>query len=111
MEQAELLHSVREEIDAYKGPQDQQQYYYAREQSRIGAAQQNTDHVIEVAQAAHSHLMGQKSTLSSTYKRLQDAAERFPVINQVMMKIRVRRRRDQVILGTIIALCIFIFFL
>jgi len=49
--------------------------------------------------------------MSSAYQKLQEAVERFPVINHVMSKIRVRRRRDQIILGVIIALCIFVFFL
>lgn len=111
-EQAELLSSVREEIDAYNAPKPlSNQQYYASERTHINSTQQNAEIVLDIAHNAHTGLIAQKSVLSSSYKKLQDVAERFPVINQVMMKIRVRRRRDQVIIGALIALCIFILFM
>lgn len=108
-EHTDLITSVREEIDSYRNMSSEQ--YTQKERNMLDSAHRETDHIVDMAHVAHSNLITQKSGLSGTIKKIQDAAERFPVINQVMMKIRVRRRRDQVILGTIIALCIFIFFL
>lgn len=108
-EHAELITSVREEIDSFRNMSSEQ--YTQKEHSLLDSAHRDTDHIVEMAHVAHSGLINQKSSLSGTFKKIQDAAERFPVINQVMMKIRLRRRRDQVILGIIIALCIFVFFL
>lgn len=110
-EQAELLSSIREDIDAYNAAPLSTQQYLSAERTRITSTQQNAEIVLDIAQSAHSGLITQKGVMSSTYKRLQDVAERFPAINQVMMKIRIRRRRDQVILGVLIALCIFILFM
>lgn len=105
-EQSELLSSVRDEIDAYKSRNG-----YTASSPTMDQSHRNADTILDMAHGVHTGLITQKSALQSTYQRLQDVAERFPAVNQLMMKVRVRRRRDQMILGLVLAICMFLFFI
>ena len=50
--------------------------------------------------------MGQRASLRNIGSKLQGAASRFPMVNNLVQKIGLRKRRDAIILAGVIAFCI-----
>lgn len=110
-EQAELLNSVRDEINAYrKDPQSAQDYLLA-EKERMERMHNRADHIIDVAHAAHSNLTTQRAGLKGAYRKFQTALDRLPIISATLSKIRFRRMRDIIVLGIVIACCVYTIYL
>lgn len=105
-EHAELVSSVREEINAYR-PDG----YLLHEQERIELAQKGADQVISIAYAAQGGLSQQRGILGETGRRMQGMTDTFPVVNQIMGKVRLRRKRDTLIIGGLIAFLLFLTYL
>lgn len=64
-----------------------------------------------MAHSTQGGLLIQRSWLDGVGRKLQGAAERFPAINQIMMRVRLRRRRDSLICLALVAILIFIVYL
>jgi Golgi SNAP receptor complex protein 1 len=107
-EQAELLNSVREEINAYRKRDEER---LLTEKARVERAQSHTDHIIEIAQGVHQGLLSQGSGLRRAYRKFKEVLDGFPVISTILTRIHVRRSRDTMILGLVIAICCFVLFL
>lgn len=50
--------------------------------------------------------MKQRLVFKAMQTKLNDIANRFPLINSLVQKINLRKRRDSVILGVVIGLCL-----
>jgi Golgi SNAP receptor complex protein 1 len=48
----------------------------------------------------------QRLVFKAMQTKLNDIANRFPLINSLVQKINLRKRRDSVILGVVIGLCL-----
>lgn len=59
---------------------------------------------ISIAIETKEHLVGQRNNLKRMQARVNDLASRFPVINSLMQRISLRKRRDAIILGSIIGI-------
>ena len=66
---------------------------------------------ISVAIAAKEHLLAQRARLNHALNRLQITLQRFPLVNNVLQKINLRRRRDALIVGAVIGICLILLFL
>lgn len=60
---------------------------------------------ISIAMETREHLESQRQNLRRMHGRFNDMAHRFPVINSLVQRITIRKRRDSLILGTVIAVC------
>ena len=68
------------------------------------------DEQINIAMETRDNLVFQRETIKAFQKKLNDLTNRFPVINNLVNKINVRKkRRDVIILGTVIGLCLTFF--
>ncbi|KNC87108.1 hypothetical protein SARC_00783 [Sphaeroforma arctica JP610] len=103
-----LLSDVQTEIRAYKEGFGSGADYYASEQARLNTAHSAVDDAIGIAIATREDLHTQRRTFQSTSQRLQGIAETIPGLNVLMKKIDVRKRRDQLIIAGVIAVCLFI---
>lgn len=50
-------------------------------------------------------MMSQRGALKRMQTRVNDLSSRFPLINGLIQRINFRRRRDAVILGSVIGFC------
>ena len=69
-----------------------------------------TDSVLSQAFAVSEAFNQQRETLASINRRIVHAAGQVPGINQLIGKISTKKRRDGIILGVFIAVCVLFFY-
>lgn len=64
------------------------------------------DEQISIAVDARDHMKSQRETFKMIQTKVNDLSNRFPMINTLMAKINFRKRRDSIIIGLVIGLCL-----
>lgn len=82
------------------------QEYLLKESNALTQSQSSTDHVIQMAFDTRSDLHSQRESLLSSNRRL--SILNFPFISKIITRIGRRRRRDNIILGLVIAFLLFL---
>lgn len=80
------------------------------ERRRIDNSHSMTDSVLSQAYAINENFGMQRETLASINRRIVGAAAQVPGINSLMGRIGAKKRRDGIILGSFIALCVLALF-
>lgn len=68
------------------------------------SSERMVDDQINIAIETKEHIANQRSSLKRMQARVNDLASRFPVINSVVQRINFRKKRDAIILGSVIGL-------
>lgn len=76
------------------------------ERRRIDNSHNVADGVLSQAYAVNESFNLQRETLTSINRRIVGAASQIPGINSLMNRIGNKKRRDGIILGSFIAICI-----
>ncbi|KAJ4485745.1 V-snare-domain-containing protein [Lentinula aciculospora] len=103
LDQANLLSGVRNDIDAYKSSAADS---LLAERGRIDSSHRMADDVLNQAYETRADLARQRSSLSGINTRMGNVLNTMPGINNLVSMIKSRRRRDSVILGVVIGICI-----
>ncbi|TQS37226.1 hypothetical protein Golomagni_02308 [Golovinomyces magnicellulatus] len=108
---ANLLTSVRSDIDAYQSndPETVESTYMLGERSRIDNSLNMTDSVLSQAYAVNESFGFQRETLASINRRITGAAAQLPGLNNLISKISAKKRRDGTIMASFIAICFLMF--
>jgi Golgi SNAP receptor complex protein 1 len=64
------------------------------------------DRVLSQAYAVNENFGVQRETLASINRRIVGAANQIPGVNSLLGKIGAKRRRDGIILGVFIGICV-----
>ena len=67
------------------------------------------DH-INLAVDARETLVSQGAAFKAIQTKLNDISNRFPLINNVVQRINLRKRRDTIIIGAVIGICVMFLF-
>nr|ADD38357.1 Golgi SNAP receptor complex member 1 [Lepeophtheirus salmonis] len=67
------------------------------------------DEQINIALDSRETLISQRQAFKAMRKKLNDISNRFPVINNLVHKINLRKKKDAVILGSVIGFCLLFF--
>ncbi|KAI4164759.1 MAG: hypothetical protein LQ342_001734 [Letrouitia transgressa] len=105
---ANLLSSVRSDIDAYRSqqrPEAAEAEYMLDERARIDRSHGVADSVLSQAYAVNEQFGIQRETLGNINRRIVGAASQVPGINTLIGRIGAKKRRDGLILGGFIAFC------
>uniref|UniRef100_G3P1N0 Golgi SNAP receptor complex member 1 n=1 Tax=Gasterosteus aculeatus aculeatus TaxID=481459 RepID=G3P1N0_GASAC len=97
-EREDLLGSVRKDIESYKsgsGVNNRRTEMFLKEH----------EHLRNIAMATKENMTSQRGFLKSIQGRVNTLANRFPTINNLIQRINLRKRRDSLILGTVIGVC------
>ncbi|KAF2862825.1 V-snare-domain-containing protein [Piedraia hortae CBS 480.64] len=111
-DRAKLMSNVRADIDAYRArenPGAAEAEYMLRERDRLDRSHHVMDSVLSQAYATNESFALQRESLVGIQRRIVGAAAQIPGINGLMQKIGNKKRRDGVILGSFIALCLLVF--
>ncbi|KAI9206081.1 Golgi SNAP receptor complex member 1 [Polychytrium aggregatum] len=108
-EHAELLTTINNDINSYRSGASAQDFYLS-ERNRIDNSHSMTINILEQAYEARASLAAQGRMLLGAQGRLGTIMARFPVINNLMSKINLKKKRDALILGAVVGVCTFIFF-
>ncbi|BFZ18172.1 hypothetical protein BsWGS_21212 [Bradybaena similaris] len=112
-EREDLLGSVQRDINAYKNSSglNRRSDLYLKEHEHIRNSERLVDEQISIAIATKENLQSQGKLLTSITQKVNNFANRFPVINSLVQRINFRKRRDSIILGLVIAICIILLLL
>jgi len=103
LDQANLLSGVRNDIDAYKSSAADA---LLAERGRIDSSHRMTDDILAQAYETRSEFSRQRVSLSSINARMAGVLNTMPGINNVLSMIKSRRRRDSIIVGVVIGICL-----
>ncbi|KAN0100385.1 hypothetical protein V8E55_000369 [Tylopilus felleus] len=103
LEQANLLTGVRNDIDAYKSSAADS---LLAERGRIDSSHRMADDILEQAHETRAEFSRQSSSLAGVNTRIAGVISTMPGINNVLGMIKTRRRRDAVIIGVVVAVCL-----
>ncbi|GAA5974207.1 hypothetical protein JCM11641_003327 [Rhodosporidiobolus odoratus] len=112
-QRANLLGSVREEISAFKTATGSSVTdALLAERGRIDNSHRMADETLNQAYATRAEFSAQRSGLSQIQARMNGVAAQVPGLNSVIGMINSRRRRDSVIMGSVMGVCtlLFLFF-
>ncbi|XP_065831519.1 Golgi SNAP receptor complex member 1-like [Oscarella lobularis] len=110
----DLLGSVQRDISAYKasaGGLNRRTDLYLKENEHIRNSDRLADEAISVAMATKENLTSQRGVFGGINTRMSTLTNRFPVINSFVQRIGVKKRKDAMILGGVIAVCIIVLLL
>jgi len=79
---------------------------YLKEHDHLLNSDRLVDEQISIAMSTKENLQTQKSSLKSITQKISLVTNRFPVINSLIVRINFRKRRDSIILGIVIAVCV-----
>ncbi|KAK9389875.1 snare region anchored in the vesicle membrane C-terminus-domain-containing protein [Lipomyces mesembrius] len=116
---ANLLSSVRNDIDTFRStsssaPVDPRREadYMLNERTRIDRSNNMVDGILSQAYATREEFGRQRQVLMNIQRRVTSTASRIPGINTIVAKINTRKKRDSLIIATLLSVCIlFLFFL
>ncbi|KAK7204655.1 snare region anchored in the vesicle membrane C-terminus-domain-containing protein [Myxozyma melibiosi] len=115
-----LLSRVRNDIDSFSrspnstssAPVDprREAEYMLNERSRIERSDNLVDSILSQAYATREEFGRQRQVLMNVQRRVTSTASRIPGINSIISKINTRKKRDSLIIATLISLCILALF-
>ena len=106
-EREDLLGSVRRDIDAYKNASglNRRTELYLKEHEHARNSDQLLDEQINVAMATKENLLSQRNIFKQIQTKMNTMTSRLPVINSLMQRINIRKKRDSITLGIVIGIC------
>ena len=63
------------------------------------------DEQINIALDTRDNLVNQREILKAVQTKLNDLSSKFPMINNLVNKINLRKRRDAIIIALVIGIC------
>lgn len=114
-----LLFSVRSDIESHRQGKStlrdvgaDANDYILDESVRADNANSFADRLLQQAYATRDELYNQRLSLNNALQRMLNVLQQVPGLNVLISRINTRRKRDTLILASVIAICIiFLFFL
>lgn len=110
VEREDLLSSVQSDISDYRnkenGKRGQAMDSLQREMEHTRNSERLIDEQINIALETRESLVSQREIIKAVQTKLNDITNKFPMINNLVSKINLRKRRDTIILGLVIGLCL-----
>lgn len=106
-----LLFLVQSDISAHKqrnvsSAAENANDYILEEGRRADAANSFAERLLQLAYETRDELMNQRTMLLGALTRIQSTIQTIPGLNVLISRINTRRKRDTLILATVITLCI-----
>ncbi|XP_015792144.1 Golgi SNAP receptor complex member 1 [Tetranychus urticae] len=80
---------------------------YLKEQEHIRNSEIMIEEQINIASRTRENLLNQRNTFKAFQTQMTTLANRFPMINSLIHRINIRKRKDTIILSGVIAVCTF----
>ncbi len=107
-EKSELLRNVHTEIAIFDDSAEMR--HLANENDSLRHTQRQTRQLLEQAEMNKGKLRSQREMFEKISGRALSIAEQIPVIKDLLKRIDVKRRREAVIVGCVIAICLLLVF-
>ncbi|CAN6629349.1 golgi SNAP receptor complex member 1 [Trichomonascus vanleenenianus] len=110
-----LLTSVRTDIENHRRSAtngESEADYMLSERNRIDNAHNLTDRILSQAYETREEFVRQRANLANVQRRVLQTASHIPGLNTLIAKVNTRKKRDSLIIASLITLCIlFLFFI
>jgi len=114
IERHDLLDSVHKDISDYQrnmqgnqgSTSNRRMELLLKENEHARRSERMIDDQINIAVESRETLMNQRVAFKAIQTKLNDISNRFPLINNLVQKINMRKRRDTIIMGSVIGLCL-----
>ncbi|XP_014253531.1 Golgi SNAP receptor complex member 1 [Cimex lectularius] len=106
-----LLESVKMDIDLHKGGSSnyhRRTDMYLKEHEHLRSSDRLIDDQISIAVETRENLLSQRNSMKKLQTRLHDIGQRFPIVNSLVQRIVIRKKRDSIIIGFIVFFCVLI---
>ncbi|XP_053200664.1 Golgi SNAP receptor complex member 1-like [Panonychus citri] len=80
---------------------------YLKEQEHIRNSEIMIEEQINIASRTRENLINQRTTFKAFQTQMTTLANRFPLINSLIHRINIRKRKDTIIISGVIAVCTF----
>ncbi|EDW24837.1 GL24358 [Drosophila persimilis] len=84
---------------------------YMKETGHLSSASHLVNDQINIAIETRDHLHAQRQAFKRLQTRFNDISNRFPLISSLIQRINIKKRRDSLILGAVVAFCIILLLL
>ncbi|XP_023330017.1 Golgi SNAP receptor complex member 1 [Eurytemora carolleeae] len=112
IEREDLLSSVQTDISDFRNKDKSRgtrMDALLRESEHTRNSERLIDEQINIALETRENLVFQRETIKAFQKKLNDLTNKFPVINSLVNRITLRKRRDTIILGAVVGFCLVFF--
>ncbi|XP_035227050.1 Golgi SNAP receptor complex member 1-like [Stegodyphus dumicola] len=86
-------------------------YYLQAAKHNFGfcSSEKLVDDQISIAVKTKEELINQRIAMKAIQTKMTTLVNRFPVINSIIQRINLRKRRDSIILAIVISICLILF--
>ncbi|CBY41532.1 unnamed protein product [Oikopleura dioica] len=102
----DLLGSVRNDIEAYRNKSYSNEQTLNKENDKLKSSHNLADQAIKIAMDTQESLRFQRSLYKGINKRFLELGQKFPMLNSLIGRIKNRKKRDSLIMGTVVGFCI-----
>ncbi|ODQ68355.1 Golgi SNAP receptor complex member 1 [Nadsonia fulvescens var. elongata DSM 6958] len=111
---ANLLTNVRDDINDFhngSGGRGDEAEYMLQERSRVDNSNSMADNLLAQAYETRDEFVRQSASLSNVQRKLLHTVGSIPGISSIIAKVNTRKKRDSLIIASLIAVCLlFLFF-
>ncbi len=94
------------DISSPAGLSSRRQDYYLREMGHLNNSTKAIDRYIDNALTIKKGLVDQRRHFMNITHKIKTLTNRFPLVNNILQKIKIKKRKDSLVLGFVIAFCI-----
>ncbi|XP_018784217.1 PREDICTED: Golgi SNAP receptor complex member 1 [Bactrocera latifrons] len=84
---------------------------YLKESTHLNSSSNMVNDQINIAIETREHLLSQRQAFKRLQTRFNDISNRFPLISSLIQRINIKKKRDSLILGAVIAVCVILLLL
>ncbi|GFY63537.1 golgi SNAP receptor complex member 1 [Trichonephila inaurata madagascariensis] len=82
---------------------------YLKEHEHLRNSEKMVDDQISIAVKTKEELLNQRLAMKAIQTKMTTLVNRFPIINSLIQRINLRKRRDSIILALVISACLVLF--
>ncbi|CAF1264912.1 unnamed protein product [Rotaria sp. Silwood1] len=94
-----------------QGLSSRRQDYYLREMTHLNNSNKLMDRNLEMASLLKKDLSDQRKYFMNITHKIKTITNRFPLMNNILHKIKIKKRKDSLVIGFVIALCLILILL
>ncbi|VDN06319.1 unnamed protein product [Thelazia callipaeda] len=84
---------------------------YLKENEHISSCDRLLDEQISIAISTKEHIHSQRMSMRDISRKMVALTKKYPVLNSVMQKIHLKKRRDSIIMATVVSTCLILMYL
>merc|ERR1712024_189166 len=89
------------------GPNNRRMELLLKESEHARRSERMVDDQINIAIESRETLMSQRVAFKAIQTKLNDISNRFPLINNLVQKLNLSKRRDTIIIGSVIGIVLY----